>query len=414
MPAPAEDRPRLRPLEGYPVDKNGQKLLALRDPSGLSPNVAHLPALAAAVLQLCDGRSSRDEICKEFEQRYKRSLTRAALDGLLLQLDSALLLDSAAFREHSARIFGEFARGDARAPLHAGKSYPTDKRELTELLDRCFEKPYGPSRPTVGDAPLPKAIIAPHIDFQRGGPAYAWAYRPLLATSELPELIVVFGTDHNGADHPFTLTKKHYDTPLGRVTTDGALVDLLHERGGETLFVDEHHHRGEHSLEFQAVWLRYLYGEKLDAIPTLPILCGSLHDFMDDGSRTTTDPADAADVGGFLHALTDAVKGRRVLWIAGADLAHVGPRFGDEKPLSAEDRASLERRDQVTLKLAAAGDANGWFAEIKRERDVRRVCGLTPIYALLRAAQPGKGLLASYGQCPAEEGSVVSIASLVY
>jgi AmmeMemoRadiSam system protein B len=409
MPAPAEDRPRLRPIEGYPVDQNGQKLLALRDPSGLSPHVKHLTPIAVAIIQLCDGRSTRTEICAEFQRRYKQPLERATLDRLLAQLDEALLLDSPTFRDHSARIFGEYGRAEARPPLHAGKSYPATEPELRALLDKCFEAPHGPGRPAPSSGALPKAMVAPHIDFNRGGPAYAWAYRALAAAAETPELIVIFGTDHNGGDHPFILTRKHYDTPLGRMTTDVALVDLLRERGGDTLLADEYHHRGEHSIEFQAVWLRYVYGARLDAIPTLPVLCGSIHDFFEHG-----DPAEAHQVGGFLRLLVDAVKGRRVLWLAGADLAHVGPRFGDEQPLDASDRDSLERRDQATLKHVAAGDAAGWFGEIKRERDARRVCGLTPIYALLAAAQPGKGALTAYGQCPAEQGSIVSIASFVY
>jgi AmmeMemoRadiSam system protein B len=410
-PSPNEDRPRLRPLEGYTVDVGGQKMLALRDPSGVSPNVAQLPPLAAAVLQLCDGHATRDQICEEFFNRYQRKLTREALDQLLGQLDKALLLDSEAFRHHSAQLFAEFSRSPERAPFHAGKSYPEEGAELNSFLNRCYDPPHGPGQPKRGSGDLPKAIIAPHIDFHRGGPAYAWAYKALAEARELPELIVVFATDHNGAEHPFTLTKKNYQTPLGPLTTDQSLVDLLFRTaGGEMLFADEHHHRGEHALEFQAVWLRHSLGENASKVPILPVLCGTMHRFIEDGSN----PSEAADVGGFIHNLVTATAGKRVLWVAGADLAHVGPRFGDETPLDEADRQSLEKRDQVTLRHVAQGDPAGWFEEIRREQDRRRVCGLTPIYALLAAAKPGRGQLTAYGQCPAEEGSIVSIASIVY
>jgi hypothetical protein len=62
------------------------------------------------------------------------------------------------------------------------------------------------------------------------------------------------------------------------------------------------------------------------------------------------------------------------------------------------------------------GDAAGWFGEIQKERDRRRVCGLPPIFAMLECARPGAGSLTAYAQCPADEegGSLVSIASLVY
>src|SRR5262245_294195 len=120
------DRPRLRPLEAFPIDENGQKLLALRDPSGLTDHVARLPPVAVAILQLCDGETTRDEICAEFQRRYRAPLGRDALDKLLEQLDQAMLLDSDTFRQHSAKIFGEFAKAPVRAAHLAGKSYPSD------------------------------------------------------------------------------------------------------------------------------------------------------------------------------------------------------------------------------------------------------------------------------------------------
>jgi AmmeMemoRadiSam system protein B len=414
------DRPRLRPLEGFPIDHKGQKMLGLRDPSGLTDSVATLPPAAVAVVQLCDGDTTRDEICAEFSRRYGSPLTRETLDRLLEQLDNAYLLDSERFRAYSAEVFGAFARSPTRAAHLAGKSYPADAGALAAQLDRFFDGPHGPGRPNGVPGPLPKALVAPHIDFARGGPAYAWAYKPLAEASSLPELVVVFGTDHNGAEQPFTLTRKHYETPLGACQTDVALVDqlvgLVEQRLGtpaaHDLFRDEHHHRGEHSLEFQMVWLRHVWKARMDQIRVLPILCGSLHDFVTHGRAPRSDRR--VDV--FLGALRELIGARPTLWIAGADLAHVGPRFGDDEPLDANDRGSLERRDQQTLDACTRGDAAAWFSEIQKEGDRRRVCGLPPIFAMLECAQPGAGRLAAYAQCPADEngGSLVSIASLVY
>jgi AmmeMemoRadiSam system protein B len=413
------DRPKLRPLEAFPIEDRGQKLLYLRDPSGLATEVALQP-MAVAILQLCDGESTRDQICAEFGKRYGRPLGRDALDKLLEQLDGAYLLESDKFRAYSSTVFGDFARAEVRPPGFAGKSYPKDPAELTAFLDGLWAPPRGPGAPTPGAAQLPRAIVAPHIDFQRGGPAYAWAYKPIAEASEAPERIVIFGTDHAASDFPFTLTKKHYDTPLGHFPTDGELVDALVAGVGETLgkdaaqglFFDEHHHRGEHSIEFQMVWLRHVLKGRGDGIQVLPILCGSLHDFTEGIADPATDPRLRA----VFATVRQIVAGRRTLFIAAADLAHVGPRFGDNEPLDAGDRTSLEKRDQQTLVPAAAGDAKGWFEEIRREKDRRRVCGLPPIYAMLEVAQPGVGKLAAYGQCPADErgGSLVSIASIIY
>jgi hypothetical protein len=414
------ERPRLRPLEAFPIAKNGQKLLGLRDPSRLTDAVATLPPVAVAIIQLFDGDTTREEICVEFQRRYGTPLQRDALDRLIDQLDQAFLLDSDRFRQHSATIFGAFAQSPTRKAHLAGESYPADAAALSAQLDGYFDPPRGPGRPSGNGGVLPRAIVAPHIDFARGGAAYAWAYKPLAEAARLPELVVLFGTDHMGAEQPFTLTRKHYETPLGPMHTDVALVDALAGKVGErlgepraqALFKDEYHHRGEHSLEFQMVWLRHVWKERADAIQVLPILCGSLHDFVESGQGPRSDPR--VDV--VLSSLGELIGARPTLWIAGADLAHVGPRFGDDESLDASDRGSLERRDQETLAHASRGDAAAWFDEIKKERDRRRVCGLPPIFAMLESARPGSGRIAAYAQCPADEdgGSIVSIASLVY
>jgi MEMO1 family protein len=413
------DRPRLRPLDAFPIFDGDKRELALRDPSGLTEAVARLPPAVVAVVQLFDGESTRDEICAEYQRRYKSALPREALDRIIDQLDQALLLDSERFRLHSATVFAEFAKNEARKPHFAGKSYPAEADKLASELDRFHDPPHGPGRKN-GErkGPMPRAIIAPHIDFQRGGPAYAWAYLPLAQAAELPELVVIFGTDHNGSEHPFSLTRKHYDTPLGRCETDIALVDALTtaiekklgRSAADDLYRGEHHHRGEHAIEFQAVWLRHVLGDH--PFKVVPILCGSLRHLLEDGRSPTQD----AIVSTVIDELVSLCQGRRTLFIAGADLAHVGPRFGHPQPLDADDRASLEKRDQITLQHCLRGDGSAWFAEIAREKDARNVCGLSPIYAMLAAARPGEGRLAAYAQCAADEGggSLVSIASLVY
>jgi AmmeMemoRadiSam system protein B len=420
------ERPRLRPLEAFPIVEDGQRYLGLRDPTGLTEAVARLPPPAVAVVQLCDGEHTRDQICEEFERRHGSRMPRVVLDRLLEQLDQGLFLDSEHFRQHQQQVFEAFDRAKVRSAHLAGRSYPEEVETLRKMLDGFFHHPDGPGRPEPPHAArgaTPRAIIAPHIDFHRGGPAYAWAYRPLAEAAEAPELAIVFGTDHNGAEHPFTLTRKHYDTPFGPLDTDVELVDALERSVREKLgasaagrlFADERHHRAEHSIEFQMVWLRYTLGARAGGLRVLPILCGSLHHLVESRRAPASDPL----VHVFLEALTRLVSGRRTLFVAGADLAHVGPRFGDPEPLSKTDRLTLESKDHASLHHCMRGDAEGWFAEIAGERDRRRVCGLPPIYALLKTAglpSVASGRLAYYGQCDADEegGSLVSITSVIY
>ncbi|MCA1665124.1 MAG: hypothetical protein LC659_12790 [Myxococcales bacterium] len=140
------ERPRLRPLEAFPLAKAGQKLLGLRDPSRLTDAVATLPPVAVAIVQLFDGDSTRDEICAEFHRRYGTPLSREALDRLIDQLDQAYLLDSDRFRQFSATVFGAFAQSPTRKAHLAGESYPADPALLAAQLDEYFDPPNGPGR----------------------------------------------------------------------------------------------------------------------------------------------------------------------------------------------------------------------------------------------------------------------------
>ncbi|MDP9149651.1 MAG: MEMO1 family protein, partial [Myxococcota bacterium] len=105
-----------------------------------------------------------------------------------------------------------------------------------------------------------------------------------------------------------------------------------------------------------------------------------------------------------------------VVVIAGADLAHVGPRFGDERALDPEQRERLGRRDRESIEHAASLDATGFWAHVAGDLEERRVCGLAPIWSLLRAVSGGAhGKLLHYEQTTdPEDGSIVSHAALGY
>jgi hypothetical protein len=96
--------------------------------------------------------------------------------------------------------------------------------------------------------------------------------------------------------------------------------------------------------------------------------------------------------------------------VAGVDLAHVGPRFGDPDPNTAGSLATVERADRAMLESVVAGDARGFFAQVAADRDARRICGLSPIYSLLRLLPTGPGRLLQYRQWPDPEGAVTFCA----
>jgi AmmeMemoRadiSam system protein B len=254
-----------------------------------------------------------------------------------------------------------------------------------------------------------QGVVAPHIDFHRGGPAYAWAYRDLAERSDA-DLFVVFGTCHAGMADPFALTRKDFETPFGPARVDRDITEALAGRVGRDCFESECAHRNEHSIEFQAVFLRYLYAQHRE-FTIVPVLASFVHEALALGRRPEDDPR----VPRFLDALgeTLATSGRRAVLVAGADLAHVGPRFGDPGPVGPSELAAVEVADQELLATVQAGDLEGFFDHAARDGDRRRICGLSPIYAVMRTLGGVTGRLRHYGQWPDPQGAV-TFASVVF
>ena len=401
--------PRLRGIEAFPVDQDGERYLALRDPAGYTAAVVMLPLALLDVLALFDGEHDVDEIQARLGQPHGEVVPREFIEKLITALDKHGFLEGPAFAARRAAMDDAFLAAASRPAHHAGAAYPDDPGRLRATMDGFFAPPEGPGPVEPFRGGGVSGLVAPHIDFHRGGPAYAWAYRDLAERGEA-DLFVIFGTCHAGMADPFALTSKDYDTPLGPARVDREFVHALARRARQDCFGSELAHRHEHSIEFQTVFLQYLYGGRRE-ITIVPVLTSFVHEAL----ARDTHPEDDARVPAFLDALRDTVatSGRRVVFIAGADLAHVGPRFGDPAPVSPAGLTAIDREDRQLLAAVEAGDAAAFFDAARRDGDRRRICGLSPIYTVLRALGGTRGTLRRYGQWPDPQG-VVSFASVVF
>jgi MEMO1 family protein len=365
------DRPRLVPVESHAVTcDDGERLMVLRDPAGIAGEGLGLSPAAYWVAQQLDGTRTPEELLV-FARGAGAEVGEAELSALVDALAEAGFLEGPTREVQRRRALREFRAQPARAPSCAGTVYPTDPAKLRSALDTWLAHPDGPSPAAPVRQPV-RLVIAPHIDYARGASGYAHAYRALAATDA--DLFVVFGTAHSTPLHLFTLTRLDQDTPLGPVRTDRAVVEALAAELGEAeLFDDELAHRDEHSIELQLIMLAHVVRRPFTVVP---VLCSSISHLPDPAPATAR----------FLSALGRAVQGRRVCWVAGADLAHVGPQYGDPRPPSTRELASLADEDRRTLGRVAAGDAAGFHRDAIRDDGRRRLCGIAPIYAALRAS----------------------------
>ncbi len=407
----AEYLPRLRRVDAFPVQHEGRRCIALRDPSGYTDAVLLLPRVLLEIVSLFDGEHSVLDIQAAIMRQHGELLPHERIDEVVEALDEQGFLESTRFTARRAAVDREFLDRPTRPASHAGGAYAADPAELRAAFDGFFAPPAGPGPIDGGAAPgeAVRAVIAPHIDFHRGGPAYAWAYREVGERCDA-DLFVIFGTCHAGMEHPFALTRKDYESPLGAAPVAREFVEALGARARQDCFGSELAHRAEHSIEFQAVFLRYLWAGRRD-VEIVPVLTSFAHEAMARGRRPDDDPR----VPRFLEALAACVakSGRRVAFIAGADLAHVGPRFGDPAPVSPADLERIGGEDRAMLGTVEAGDPEAFFESVARDDDRRRICGLSPIYVLLRALGGARGALRQYGQWPDPQGAV-TFASVVF
>lgn len=254
-------------------------------------------------------------------------------------------------------------------------------------------------------------MIAPHIDFARGGHVYTWAYRTLVEESDA-DVFIILGVAHQYTRQRFTLTRQDFQTPLGVVRTDLELVETLAERLGPQVFADEHVHRPEHSIEFQAVFVQHLLGGRRD-FRIVPILVGSFHDMM----RRGVDPIEDRSISDFVKAIQriEANTERKVMYLGSIDLCHVGPEFGDTERVSDATLGEVRAFDESMLACATSVDPRGWFSTAARVDDRYRVCGLAANYVMLHALESTQGELLRYDQAvDARRVCCVSFASLAF
>ncbi len=409
MNLPNSLRPRLRPIETIivPDERHGQAVV-LRDTEGVTPKVASIPGPLIPVLARFNGALTIEQIAAEASRDIGAAVPVSVVRKLARDLDEALFLESPRYQAERDRVEAEFVSSPIRHATHAGGAYHADPAKLRAYVENdCLASAGLKERNGAV-----RGLVAPHIDPWRGKRGYGHAYGVLQAgLGDDVDTFVLLGTSHAPMREPFALCRKTFATPLGGIDVDEAAVDAIAARAPFDPFTDVFNHKREHSLEFQAVFVRHLVGER--PVRIVPILCG-----IGESQRTGRCPQDDPRSETFLNAVRAVIEPRahRTVVIAGADLAHVGPRFGDPAPYDATQRKTLEHADRVSLELAAENAHRDFFFHVQGDLDSRRVCGLGPIYALLRALPEGcKGRLEHYEQTiDPQEGSIVSHAAMAF
>ena len=416
--------PRLRAdLDIMPSPLREQPGLIIRDPFRFSEVTLLIPPLLARCLGCFDGEQDEGDLSAAITRLSKQVAVGDVARRLIRSLHEAGFLDDDRFAELRGAREREFAALAERASAHAGTGYPSEVPALNATLDGYFD---GAPPKTKADAKAkpdakPKAtgkktsdrllgIAAPHVSPEGGSTSYAAAYRALPKGEEDDRIFVVLGTSHYGEPDRFGVTRKPFATPFGTAPTETALVDQLCKAAGAAVTVEDYCHAVEHSIEFQVVFLQYLFGPR---VRILPVLCGA---FSVDAGR----PPESNDtVARFVGALGDlaARKQRDLCFVLGVDFAHVGRRYGDTRAARAYEGAlaTVAERDDARVDRIVAGDGEGfWNLVMERGDDDLKWCGSSPIYTFLRAVPKARGRRLHYEQWNIDDASVVSFGALSF
>jgi len=365
----------VRPLDIAPFrDERNEVRFALHDMIRIAPHPVVVTTAGYFVLSQLDGQHTGQDVQLAFIKQFGQVISSDQVRKIVAQLDQALLLDSENFRRAYQQRRHAYATAETRDNRPRSVAAPQLLAEIQALLEPGRAAPVAELR----------GVVAPHLDYARGRPCYADAYATLLHHAAA-ERYVILGTNHFGRSASVVATTKDFETPLGRVRTDREFIGRLEQALGKSLCEHEFDHDVEHSVELQVQILQVgRSGAGFSIVPLLcPDVCGPTGTAPQDG--------DGPDLRDFADTLAGvlAADDRRTVLIAGADLSHVGQRFGDAEAATLESLKRVEQSDRGLLKLLEEREEDAFVQRLRENGNPTHICSAGCIYALLRAL-PGQ------------------------
>lgn len=395
------EKPRIRWINAHPFMNEGSEMILLSDSEGIMENSLIVSQDILFIVSLMDGSRSLRDIQAEYMRTWGELLYMERLEEIVATMDQNYLLFNENYRTRFSHLKMEYEANPVRKPVLAGRSYPANRMDLLMALDEIFKST--PEREVNGEI---TAILAPHIDYARGINVYRKIYPYLRHANK--SLVVIFGTCHHQTEKIWNISLKDFETPLDTVFVPQELKNLILQNNLLADYITEWPHRNEHSIELQVPLVQVNMRNDFEI---LPILTGSMHEYIE-GVRNIHDDS----LTGLVDNLRDVLDayGKPYIIIAGADLAHIGVQFGDPYPLDAFALDRSKNKDEKILASIKEIDAQSFFDVIKSERDERRICGLTPIYFLLRLMESCTAEIVSYDQWTDGKSSVSFAGAVFY
>ena len=403
-------------------DSGANTVVVLEDPDGLAPKAVILSTMAYALATLFNGKRSATEIASVFNERYRQELKPEQALDLQRELDKSLFLQSRRFERMFKKQLHAYLDKDVRPTAHAGTAYPAEPVALNKTIEGFFTAADGPDmgKPAPSEMAVAAqhkvcAVVVPHIDLRVGGATYAHAYKEILTNCQADVFIILGVAHQNPGDILFNVSTKDFATPFGPVITEKELAKKLQAKVGGDLILSELAHRSEHSIEFQAVLLASLLNGRKRPFTIVPILCGSVENFLAEESS----PLMAKEFTSFCATLRKELDALKKKWcvLCSVDMSHVGPEFNHSTMIGEKQLPAVKRGDMRLLKAAEQLDAEKFFAEVARTQNSRHVDAVIAVLTMLTtcSGQLKSARLLHYDQMLKKNShSAVSYAAMAF
>ena len=389
------NRPQIRNFQPLGMEKDGKSFVMLRDPSMLAEQqMAVLPQVLQLILMF-QGRETLDEIAA------KTQAPLHILRDVVTRLDEVGLIWGPRFEELE-RVAKAKITEHGHFPISCSASLGQDAQTCHEAMDKWLSDMEDPE---IEGTIL--GLVAPHLDYQRGWPGYAAAYRAL-KKDEKPNRVIILGTNHFGIGDGVVVSEYGFATPIGKASADKSMLAFLEKTlGSKRIYADQIDHLGEHSVQMHIPWIQHFYGDvpMLAALipnPLVPLVA-------DDDARATTEQ--------FVDAVRTALAelGGRTLLIASSDLSHVGQQFGDPGTINDESANQVEKIDRERLAAYCKKDIAGFEGLFIKDQNRTRWCSVGNMLAAQNILRPANVDLIDYQQVRDPNGmSMVSSAAIAF
>ena len=435
-------KPKLRPIRGFMAQHGEQNLLGLADARSISEKVVFTSPAAQLILPHMTGENDvaaivakvNEMVATEPQLKEMHRLTTDVLEQFIAQLDDAALIEGPTFERLLAKNRADFdsapnlppsvtaAFADALVQQEYGEGTTEEQkaehgpRKLREAFDLWIAESLKQAEDPSFDV-LPKAVLAPHIDYPRGWLNYGAVYGRMRVVDK-PDRIVILGTNHFGFGTGVVGCDKGFATPLGvsPVATDvkEAVERRLGAASAAKLFEHKYDHEREHSIELHVAWAQHVFGPAEGEDGThVPVFAALVHDPTAKAGKSY----DGAGLGmeEFVKAMREALAEMpgRTLVISSADLSHVGPQFGDQVSLAGEEQDNPQgvglrnkaiQHDRKMLEMFAGNKPDELVAAMAWQRNPTRWCSIGNMVATLKIVQPSNIRILNYAAAMDQQG----------